>query len=119
MEQVAGLGVRVEGDVVLDAEFLDELDDGVVVRATIDRDAQDAQATVAVAFVDGLEVGRFGAAGVAPGSPQVDQEDLAAVVGEGDGGAVVQRGGGEVGGGVAGAQAGGFGGDAGREEQGG
>ena len=90
-----------------------------VVRATIDRDAQDAQATVAVAFVDGLEVGRFRAAGVAPGGPEVDQEGVAAVVGEGDRGAVVEGGGGEVGGGVAAAQGGRLGGDAGREEQGG
>ena len=102
MEEVTRHGVGIERDVVLDAEFLDEFDDGVVVRATIDRDAEDAQATVVIAFMDGLKVGRFRAAGVAPSGPEIDQECVAAVVGEGDGGAVVEGGGGEIGGGVIG-----------------
>ena len=90
MEEVARRGIRIECDVVLDTELLDELNHQVVVSRPVDRDAQDAETAVAIALVDGLQIGRLLAAGVAPGGPEVDQQDVSVVVGEGDGGTVVQ-----------------------------
>ena len=117
MEELPGHGLRVERDVVLDAEFLDELDHQVAVRAPVHRHAQDAEPLVPVSLVQGLEVGGLLAAGVAPGRPEIDQERVAAVVGKRDRGAVVQGGGREVGSGIAAAQGGRLAGNAGREDQ--
>src|ERR1700674_2132877 len=71
---------RSDADRVVDAEILDELMDGVHVVIIHDQ-ANDLEA-VFVTFLQFDEVGNFGAARPAPGSPEVEQYDFPARSGE-------------------------------------
>ncbi len=69
-----------DADGIVDAELFDELMDGV--HVVIVHDEADDLEAVFVARLQIDEIGNFGAAGSAPGSPEIKQNDFAAGVGE-------------------------------------
>ncbi len=75
-----------EGDGIVDAEFLSELLDGVLI-VIVNDEAENLKA-VFVLILELDEVRNFRAAGSAPGGPKIQQDDFAVGIGEGDGFAV-------------------------------
>ena len=67
-----------------DVADLGEIDDGRLVF--VEADADDLEAGVVVGAIGRLQAGQLGETGSAPGRPEIDQDVLAAIVSQTDGG---------------------------------
>ena len=78
--------VAGQGDGIVDAELGDEVLDGILI-VIIHHQTENLEA-VLVFVLEGDEVGNFGAARAAPGGPEIQENDSAMRIGEGEGFAI-------------------------------